>query len=199
MGFTFTHNGEEMAMRLRAIRGRVEAPEEALHEIGEHMTNTSIPKNFQAEGRPNPWPRGPWSAERQMNRRGASGLVGSIRHEVQRGRLRVGTNKRYARQRQFGGEIRPKLARALAVPLPGVPAHMGRPRRWGGRLFMMPSVKGDPNTVGVLAIAGPGGDPVPKFVLRGRVRQPPRPFLVWQDEDIAYVQRTLGRYALEGH
>ena len=194
----FQSNGEAVVGRLGRLASRITDPRPVLEAFGEYMVNTSIRQNFEAEGRPTPWPRSAWSAQSQQNRSGGAGLMGSIRHEVTDRKLEVGSHLKYAAQRQFGGELTPTTAKALAVPLPGVPVTMSRPRAWGNRLFKLPPDKADPESRGILAVDGPGGQPKPIFALRARVRQPARPFLVWHPEDLAWISRAVVRHAFEG-
>lgn len=188
-------NGDVVLRDLDAAARVLRDPAELLEDLGEHMVNTSIPQTFRAGGRPSPWPKSKWQNEAAMQGTGA--LQRSVRHEVRGRKLRVGSNLRYARQRQLGGEIRPVKARALAIPLPGMPNSMRRPRRWGDRLFYMESTKGDANTVGILASKDRQGSVTPRFVLRSKVTQPARPFVQFLDEDLVYLQGALARHLQE--
>lgn len=190
-------NGEAVVGRLGRLASRITDPGPILREFGDYMVNTSVRQNFEAEGRPTPWPRSAWSAQRQQNRSGGAGLVGSIAAQVTGRKLEVGSPLKYAAQRQYGGELKPTSSRALAVPMPDVPASMDRPRRWGNRLFRLPADRSDPNSRGLLAVDGPGGEPRVVFALRARVRQPARPFLLWHPEDLAWISRAVVRHAFE--
>lgn len=194
--FELRGNGEIVLHDLEEVMGRIKDPHEVLEDFGEHMVNSSIPETFRQEGRPEKWKRGLWSSERQQQ--DTTRMLQSVTYQVFPGSVKIGTNLKYAAQRHFGGVLEPKTARALAIPLPDVPRSMRRPRRWGDRLFMVKPTKGDPDTVGVLATEGGKGEIIPRFVLRRRVEQPARPFLVAQDEDLAYFSRRLVEYATTG-
>lgn len=194
MRFRFTSDSDELAEQLVAAGRKVAQPAELLSEIGEYMENVSIPATFEAEGRPTRWERTVWSAERQMVRTGGAGLLGSIQHEVTGRRLRIGTNKKYAPQRHYGGDIVAR-GKSLVVPVPGLPATKRRPRSWGKRLKWAPLGKGD--TVGALGIVRKGRGKKGKstfevkFWLRKRVTQKARPFLVWQPEDLEFARTAI--------
>lgn len=186
--FRVGDNGDVVLSLLGRMAGRAKAGAAALDDIGQHMVNTSIPANFAAQGRPDKWIGSDWTSEKIQT--DSTQLLRSITPEVAGQTLRIGTNLAYARQRQLGGKIAAKAAKALPIPLPWVPKGMRRPRRWGDRLFRIKSKKGDPNTIGVLAIEE-RGDIKPVFVLRKSVTQPARPYLLWQDEDLVYAQRSI--------
>jgi len=194
--FEMRGNGDVVVHQVDELAKRIENVRPVLEDFGEHMENSSIPETFRQEGRPKRWKRGPWSSRRQQQE--STRLIQSVKHEVSGDRLRVGTNLRYAAQRHFGGELKPKKAKALAIPLPGVARSMRRPRRWGDRLFFMKSVKGKADTVGILATTDRRGEVVPRFVLRRKVTQPARPFIVAVDEDMVYLSRRLVEYATTG-
>lgn len=194
--FDLRANGELVLRDLEGVMARIQDPRPVLEDFGEHMVNSSIPENFRQEGRPEKWPRGEWSSERQQQ--DTTRLLQSVTFEVSATGVKVGTNLKYAAQRHFGGILEPKNARALAIPLPDVPRSMRRPRRWGDRLFMVKPTKGDANTVGILATQGRKGEIIPRFVLRRQVEQPARPFIVAQDEDLALLSRRLVEFATTG-
>lgn len=193
MQFRIQSNGEVVVRELDTAARRIQKPQALLEDMGEHMVNTSVPLTFRLGGRPR-WPSSAWQSG-QNPQRDTTQLLRSVAHEVSGSTLRVGSNLIYAAQRQLGGRIQAKRARALAIPLPGVPRTMRRPRRWGGQLFMLESDK--PDTVGILASRSKSGDIVPRFVLRRAVEQPARPFVVYADDDIAWFHRRVVA-ALEG-
>lgn len=190
MRIRFSENGAVTVTNLNRLAGRLEDPSEVLADIGAHMVNSSVPANFQAGGRPAAWARSEWSS--QQNQVDTSRLLRSVQARVHDGRLEVGTNVRYARIRQLGGEIKPRRAKAIAVPLPGVARSMRRPSAWR-RLSYLPPKSGDADSRGVLARTDRRGRVIPVFLLRARVIQPARPFLLWQEADIAYVGEALAR------
>ena len=187
MKFEVRHNTgvvvEEVAGRARRLRDLTPV----LEDMGEHMVNSSIPENFQAGGRPGRWPRSDWSSEKGQLQSGR--LLRSIRHEVSRGRLEVGTNAKYANQRQFGGTIKAK-GKLIPVPIPGLPVSMSRPSRWGARLRWRPTRKGR----GALVARTRGKKWRVIFWLKEEVTQPARPFLLFQDADLAYLATSVARH-----
>lgn len=197
MRFEVRHNGDVVVHQVERVAHLLREPSELLDDLGEHMVNTSIPETFRAGGRPTAWPRSAWQAESAQQESGA--LLRSITHELAGGStLRVGSNLRYARQRHLGGELEPTKSKALAIPLPGMPKSMRRPRRWGDRLFFMESEKGKAETVGILATKdGRTGAVTPRFILRRKVTQPARPFLVFLAEDITWLNGRLAQHLQE--
>lgn len=181
-------NGDLVIRELEQLAERLADPRPALERFGEHMLDTSIPKNFAQGGRPERWSRSPWATREPQKDTGR--LMRSARYRVLAGgRIRVGSNLRQAALRQDGGEIRPKRAKALVIPLPDVIKSMRRPRAWGRRLFLLRSNK--PDTLGVLATADSAGNIAPRFVLRTRVKQPARPWIVFHNEDLEHLQQLL--------
>lgn len=205
--FTYRSNATAAVEEVRRLGVRIADPRMVLEDFAEHMLNTSLPANFEAGGRPDKWKRSAWSSENQQKESGR--LMRSIQKRVQKRGVEFGTNLIYARQRHFGGVLKPKKAKALAVPVAGLSRAMRRPRRWGDRLKFIPSKTPGGNTVGVLATkerntrsARKGGAGkwkwVAQFILRKEVTQEPRPFLLFQDDDMAYVSRRMIEYAATG-
>ncbi|HND33289.1 MAG TPA: hypothetical protein PLA94_24995 [Myxococcota bacterium] len=193
-------NGAVVVQGLEAMIRRID-PAVLLEDFGEHMINISIPANFKAGGRPAKWASSAWTRSGKALMRDRGNLEGSIQPRVSGGTLKLGSSSKYAAQRQFGGKLVPKKAKALAIPLPGVPASMARPSRWGDRLFFLKAEKGKRETIGVLAAkVGRGEKKTPKamFVLRKSAMQPARPFLLFQGDDIAWVHRRLLEAAANG-
>lgn len=181
--------------KLLAVGDRAQRAAEPLHAIGERMVEFSIPENFRAGGRPR------WAASARGGQVGVDTgeLSRSVSHEVSQPaaiNLRVGTNLRYAAQFHHGGEIRAKKARALAIPL--TPAMRHRRPKDVPDLFLLPAAKGAPaEQKGILARPDGKTGVEPLFVLRTKVRQPARPFLVWQAADLDFARRTLSRFFAE--
>jgi len=157
-----------------------------LESIGRYMVDTSIPLTFRSGGRPEPWKPVLRGGKPLLNSRR---LQGSITHRVVRGNeLRVGTARRGARLHQLGGTIRPRNARAIAVPLPGTKA---APRRYS-RTFILYRKDGD--RIGLI-VQKVGRDKLrPLFVLKTQVHIDARPFLVWLSEDVQRAEQVLVRY-----
>lgn len=192
--FRFGEKGSVLVREMEGVGRFAGDPRALLEDFQAHMLEHSIPTNFTSGGRPS-WGRSDWTSEKvQLD---TTRLMKSVQGRVSGPKLELGSNLAYAAQRQFGGVVKAK-GKALAIPLPNVPRSMRRPRRWGDRLFKLKPTKGDPNTVGVLVSKDRDGGVTPRFVLRKSVRQPARPFVLFQDEDIAYVSRRLVEMALDG-
>jgi len=82
-----------------------------------------------------------------------------------------------AAQKQFGGEIRPRNARALTIPIADeAKGKTAGEFEAGGRdLFILPAT-GNPDTVGILGYSEEDGGFHPLFVLRSKVTQKPDPW-----------------------
>ena len=163
-----------------------------MEAVGARMVEYSIPENFRVGGRPNKWPATHRGGQIGRNR---GRLLKSMGWEMRGKELRVGTNVRYAKQFHFGGTIKPVKAKALAIP--AQPGSQRRPRHYGD-LSYAPPVNGDSDSRGVLGRRVRRGRGkarkmtfIPLFYLRAKVEQDPRPFLLWQAEDIAYAEREL--------
>lgn len=188
-----TDNSELVLRDLAALKERVGDVRPVLEDFGEHMVESSIPKTFQMGGRPQRWPGSPWQAGSSPNK-DTGRLLRSIRSEPRRDRVRIGTNYKPAAIRHFGGEIKARPGKSLVIPLPGLRRSMRRPSAWRGRLVRLPS-SASPDTRGVLATVDKNSGLVtPRFVLRKRVTQVARPFLVVVAEDEAYLRDSIERH-----
>jgi len=123
----------------------------------------------------------------------------SLTYEVRGGgeTLEAGTVSVHMAKQHGGGEILPRKARALAVPL-SRRARGKRPRDIAG-LHMIPIRHG--TTVGLLVPKGwePHGSTGTDFVLKTRVDLPARPWLEVDDEAYAYLGMRMERHlAREG-
>lgn len=100
-----------------------------------------------------------------------------------------------AAQKEFGGEIRPRTAKALTIPV----SDEARGKRAsefesGGReLFVLPSDVAD--TIGLLGYAEEGGDFHALFVLRTRVWQDAEPWWPTRSEVTAFGMDEAERWA----
>ena len=195
--FEFKSNGEVVAQNMGALVERLEDTRVLLEDFGVHMLG-SVRANFDAGGRPDPWPRSDWTPKGAKTQHYTGRLQRSVTYRASRERLEIGTNLRSAAQRHFGGDLVPKVAKTLAVPCSGVPPTRRRPKSWPDLVFIPSKTKGD--TVGVLASKPrrKGGKFVARFVLKKKVHQEARPFLMFQDEDMAYVSRRLVELASTG-
>jgi len=177
-----------------AIRRMIAAladPTPVLHDFGNHMVSVLVRR----------FPRGqePQAGKPPVTRSGGAGLAGSVTYDLvgKRG-LEVGTNKVYGRILHHGGDIKPKRARALAVPLCAEARRKG-PREWpAGSLVFVPNA--DPETTGILfkqdrRYKGEHARSKPMYVLRTKVTIQPHPWLLVQDEDWDYLEGELARRA----
>ena len=191
----FRSNTTAVVSSVAAMRERARNPGPMLEALGDHMVNASIPQTFAAQGRPTTWAKNQRGGQTGSN---TARLRRSLAFEVNAGRLKVGTNVRYGAQFHFGGLIKAKPGKALAIPLDG---RKGRPRAYAG-LVWHPGAKDDPKKKGLLGKLrkrrGGKVEFTAYFALRTEVTQPARPFLVWHPEDIEFGQRTLIRYVTTG-
>lgn len=178
---------DEVRPEIKRMVNALDDPRPILTDFGNRLVSAIVRR----------MPRGqePEAGKPPVIRSGSSGLSGSLTFDLvgKRG-LEVGTNKVYGRILHEGGVIKPRTARALAVPLNEAAARLS-PREWGpGVLFFVPNP--DPDTVGIL-FRKKGEDGVePMYVLRGSVTIRPHPWLEVLDADWDYLeQRLSGRLA----
>ena len=165
-----------------------------LYELGERMKEYSIPQNFVAQGRPHKWTA--------TLRGGAIGqdsgrLSRSTDWEINGATLKVGTNLIWAPQFHYGGTIKPKTAKTLAVPLGKT---RSSPRRFPN-LKWAPGVSKHPYARGVLGrYSGKGKRRkfTALFMLRSQVDQKPRPFLLFQEDDVQFARDTMVAWVRDG-
>lgn len=188
MQLVYSHNTAVVVEAAEDLADRAEQLGAVLEDVGERMVEFSIPENFARGGRPDPWPGSSWSRASLMGQ--TRRLLNSITAEVAGTTLVVGTNVEYAAQRHFGGVLKPTRAKALAIPLPGVPLSMDRPRKWGDRLVFAPTQSGDADSRGILGEADDDTF-IPRFALRAQIEQPARPFLLFQADDLAYAEQAM--------
>lgn len=167
----------------------------------------SVMKNFRAQGRPNKWrPLSPLSVANRRaegSYRGAAILqrYGDLRQsvgvdssrpdilEISKTQMKFGTRLIKAPLLHFGGTVRAKGGKSLTIPLPGV---TGRARDYENTFTLKKTGSGDSEYKGVMMQKQEDGTLRPLFLLRRSVTIKPRPFLLFQDEDI----ETLGEYLL---
>lgn len=189
---TYRSNTAQVTEALRASGARAKDVRPVLTAFGSRMREHSIPQNFRVGGRPSRWPSSARGGQTMVD---TARLLRSIQDEVSGGTMRVGTNLRYAAQRHFGGKLTPKAKKWLAVPVkPGMRrspsqvaglrwAPVRKPGNVGGRLVRPVGRKGARKWETV-------------FLLVKEVDQPARPFLLFQDEDIAWAERELVQHVL---
>jgi hypothetical protein len=119
--------------------------------------------------------------------------IAAERHGPEGASVRVG---REGLHHHTGGDIFPKNARALTIPISDE-ARGKRAREFeaGGRdLFVLPREEADPDTVGILGYSE-GERFHALFVLRSKVHHDPRPWLT-EEQDIRDIgRRELDRFA----
>lgn len=173
---------------LRQFKERGEDVRPALDEFGRYMVNTSIPLNFRAGGRPEKWP-----AVRRGGQplRKTGGLQDSISHRILRGRtLAIGTARKGARLHHYGGKVRPKRAKALAIPVDE--SVKASPRRYKNTFVLHQDDSGD--NIGLI-VQKVGKDKIrPLFALRAKATIKARPFLVWHREDLGHAGDVILRH-----
>lgn len=198
----YQSNAGAVVQDMQALGRRIKNPQGFLTRLGNRMKFLSIPANFRAEGRPDKW-----AAVRRKGRiqQDTRQLMRSIEFEIDGGTLRVGTNLIYAAQRHFGGPIEAK-SKYLAIPLD--PNSHRKPSDFG-KLRWAPGKPGkaySANFHGFLAervgYKGRKGRRKPvyryRFILLSKIEQPPRPFLLFQVDDIAYAEKALMKHVLSG-
>jgi len=178
---------DEASPAIRRMFRALNDPSRALDDFGNRVVRsivTRMPRGQDAEkGQPPVVRSGKFRAGVTYERLGKRGID-------------VGTNDVRGRILHEGGIIRPRRAKALAIPLNREARKRG-PREWPqGALFLIRS-DDKPDTVGVL-FRKKGRDGVePMYVLRGKVTIQPHPWLEVTDEDWAYfagrLSQELGR------
>lgn len=206
-----------MSARMRTV-----AP--VLSALGVWMRTSSIPRNFQAGGRPKKWPQATRFGSPTADPLWDTGhLARSVGYEVAGESLWVGAgdegNLRYARLQQWGsaglpgGVVRPKKGKFLTLPIVGpgalsvTQARSMRAREFPGAFPLMHGPEGPGIYVKSVRKAGGrvrGGrgrfvsgrvktvTRIFAFITKARV--PDRPFLIFQDEDIALFDAMVRAY-----
>ena len=161
-------NVEEAARQLRETEAKARDLRPVLMRFGVHMIR-SIEKNFQAGGRPTPWP-----PSMRAIRKGGKTLIDTARLKnsivaqvIGDRTLRVGTNVAYAAAHQFG------FSGTVTVP-----EHIRMVRQAFGRRLPQP----------VAARVRQHSR---------RLRLPARPFVLVQDEDLVILRQMVEAH-LEG-
>jgi len=126
-------------------------------------------------------------------------LRASITGKVKERKVIVGTNLKYAPILHFGGEIKPKKAKKLAIPankkikkmvdLVGVKGVLQTLEKQGWKIhFRKKSIVGTP----------PKGKPVVLFIRKKKVKIPERPFMELSDEQVNQLYELAENILLEG-
>lgn len=195
----------------------------------------SVASNFRAGGRPTWKVLSPWT--RSVRSAGGTTAKHSLGQDTLQasGRLRKsvtmmrgadairtfsdtglmwGTNVPYGGLQQFGGVVKPKSSKWLALPFPGV---TGKPRDYKDTFFFK-SKKGNLILARGYSLvsrrraqfAGPDGKVkvktvtvrtegqlTPLFLMRASVTVPSRPFLFWHDDDVKTLAALAAAFAFD--
>jgi len=179
-------NTEKVKRELQKVAKRGSDARKPLKVIGLYMMR-SIAKNFAEGGRPEKWQQS-LSAKLTGKRTliQSAQLKNSITFKATTRKLSIGTNKIYAKVQQFGGTIKPKSKKALTVPIHADAVGMRASD------FQNTFVK-----KGIIFMKR-GENAVPLFALKKSVKIPARPFLLFQQEDVDFINKRLGQWFLEG-
>lgn len=119
----------EIQAALQALKRKLGNASEAMDEIGE-LVKLSVKRNFEAEGRPQRWPKSRRAQEQGgQTLSHTNNLRNNFSHRAGPFAVEIGTNVQYAAIHHFGGVIRAKRAKALAVPGIGLRRSVRMPAR----------------------------------------------------------------------
>lgn len=208
MGLTLKINIKDMTLRQRLLgmENRMRNLRPVFLDFGERMKR-SIEANFQAGGRPAPWPPSKKASGRTLIE--SSRLKNSIAYVASDQGMVIGTNVPYAAIHQFGGTIRPINVKYLAIPLDKQAAKI-RPRDLERQTFVIKSKKGNLLLMErLLKYSGQRGKRFlskgkfklvtrPRYLLKDQVNIPQRKFLLFQQEDINYLKMKAAKYIVSG-
>ena len=110
-------------------------------------------------------------------------LVNSITHAVEDDRVVVGTNLRYARIHHFGGIIRPRTAKYLAIPLTKA-ASAKKPREWENTFV----------SKGVIFRKMEDGNTEALYALKKEVVMPARPYMFISDTTRTSIEKAAAAW-----
>ena len=169
---------------IRQLARKASRPARALRDWGAHLVRSwelSFPRT----------PTGVSSRPGRPPAIGDRGLANSLAYELRQGgtAIEAGSSAIYAGPQHRGALIRPRRAKALAIPLPD--ARGRRPKDFRDLHFRPASPAAKPNVIGVL---GKGDEDFkPLFALAREVRLPARPWLKVSDRNWDYLGRALIR------
>lgn len=177
---------------------RARDPRPALDTAGV-MGLRSIQRNFDAGGRPSRWQARRDGSPSHLQDSGH--LQRSVHYRVTADGIKWATRHRAAALHQFGGVVRPKRGKWLAIPV-------GRGRRSLTGAGLGALMRRVPDQVRLVfhdgargsAFWSPDGkgDGELLFVLRRKVTMPARPFLLLQGEDTLAMADVFGRHLEAG-
>lgn len=184
---------------LRSLNGLARVPNSEIHRISAGVVLSSTQQRFQQGVGPDgvPWPQSRraegQSGQTLLDKGYAGGLVGSLqaKHDAKSGK--VGTNKSYAAMQQFGGVIKPRNAKALAIPLTPQARRAGSPLKFGKKLALV-WPKG--SKFGWLverqaATTRKTAREIAQYLLAPSVTLPARPYLGITAADIAEIRNQV--------
>lgn len=126
------------------------------------------------------------------------GLRASIQGRCDADAVVVSTNRPGAAVHQFGATIRPKQAKALAIPVTKQAVRSGSPRQFSGVLKWIPPKRRSGGNKGVLAevkMTGRGKKKTKKitvhYVLKDSVTIPARPFLGFSESTVQAIAEVV--------
>jgi len=108
-------------------------------------------------------------------------LLNSITYRIEGNTIIVGTNVKYAQILHEGGIIKPKSARALAIPLQPI-AKVKSPREFDNT-FIRHGI--------IFQKKVDDGDPIPLFKLQKSVVIPPRPFMYLESHEQEHLKEII--------
>lgn len=178
----------EMERELRGMAGRIKDMAPVAEDFGAHMVRTWTLKFPRTPGHTPSQPGEPpaWQS---------GGLSGSLTHQLRAGgeAVEMGTAEKHGAIQHFGGEIRPRRARALTVPI--AEQSYGKRARDFKDLFRIPPGEGEePEDLGVLAQRTASGRIILLFALRGKVTIPARPWRIIYAADLVYLGKRMERH-----
>jgi len=178
---------------MRIGAGRAIDLRPAMKDVGEHLKNC-IRRNFDEEGRPK-WPpsRKRRGQKRTLSRHGD--LKRSIGYVAGANEVNVYAARVYAGVHEFGGEIRAKSGKFLAIPAPELP-DTASPRDYGGRKDVFFIRFGDKLAM-AMAPQSKRGKPKRLFTLVKKVKIPARSFLTVPPEELQQAADKIIEYVWE--
>jgi len=186
MRVDITSDTAKLKREIMAVARQVRDTAPVARDFGAHMVRTCVLRMPRtAKWQP--------SAAGQSPARQSGALAASMTFEVASGGDAVewGSGLVYARVQDEGGTIRPRRARALAIPL-NDEARGKRPRDFPD-LFLLPADAGDEHVGVLMRKTGVGDGLEGMFVLRKSVRLPARPYLFVAPADEDYLAAALSK------
>jgi phage gpG-like protein len=178
--------------------------------FGGYMKTVSIPTNFTQHGRPKKWEMANrWGVPTDDPLLDEGTLLRSVGYEAASTYLDIGAGSstlpslRKAAVLQYGtaglpgGAIKPKKGKYLVRPIvgPGAltvsEARSAKPRDIPG-LFVLSNAFGE--ALGLFRVPSGGGEPVMVYAFMTESKIPERPYLLFQEEDVAWFVDMAQEY-----